>query len=340
MAATMPPPEPTRIEVMPDTYAAFGHPLTHPFDYVVWSIVLFSIILLVILRWSELRSWITDRLVPLIILGFGFGAGLLVTIYGGDIAFKLNLWRDAAGKVIDHTPDVSGPELLTNLLTISALIVSAGFAYLCLPVDRAEARMEAFTRRELYRDLQTESFSEWFLQAPEEKKVTPDCKILHAFLNPMRGVGGWLTTFGPEDGRAIFGEAWTKYSKFVDRHLDDGLVRVSCVGLGVAMMQGLICLFYRYFSVNDWIFHPVEFGTIITLTILDFSLAALFVSLVVGVHRGEREIRNRVINAVQNLTPELQALIRKKQRERIEAAQNEAKSLLNQSKTRTAKNTK
>lgn len=306
-------------------YHAFQNPLGQPYDFLVWLPPVLAILYVVGVQRRNFSSWLSNRVMPCLMVVFAFGMGLVVTGWGGGWLVALGAWRDANGALITHAPDVSAPDLLTNLLTLSALVASSGFAYLCLPTDRVEERMEAFTRRELSADLETANFQAWYEQAPKEKREIPAAVIIDTFLHPMRGVGGWHTRFTVEQGRNLFGDdTWDTFSKYVDQHIDDSWVRILCTAIGIGMIMGLACLFYRYVSVNDWIFHPIEFGVITLLTILDFETPALLVSLVAGVHRGELAIRKHIKNAVENIAPDVKEFTRRNQQERLAIAQKEA----------------
>jgi hypothetical protein len=265
---------------------------------VILGIVSFGVV--PALRYRDFGTWLGDRVAPVSIVVGCFFIGAVVAGGSGFVVDYFHLWRGEKGAVIE--PSISAADLLVNLLTISALTASAAFAYLCLPTDRMEMRLSSITRTVLLELLiELKQFDDWYDQAPSAEKMTPACKLINGLLSPRLAVGGWYTLSSSDfDTRT-----WRKLSKFVDSHLDDSWVRVSLFGLLVGMLMGFICLFFRYFGLHDFVFHPVEFGIVMSLLLLNVGIGSLLVSLAFGAHSGELDLRNEIKTSVQNLAPHI-----------------------------------
>lgn len=275
-----------------------------------------------LLRYKGFLVWLGDRIAPVSIVLGCFLVGVIVAQFSGEIVNYFHLWRGENNVVIK--PSISAADLLVNLLTISALTASAGFAYLCLPTDRMEMRLSSITKTVLLELLiEVKQFDDWYDQAPSAEKMTPACKLINGLLSPRLAIGGWDSLSSTDfDTRT-----WRKLSKFVDNHLDDSWVRLSLWGLLVGMLMGFICLFFRYFGLHDFIFHPVEFGVVITLLLLNLGIGSLLISLAFGAHRGEVDLRHEIKTSVQNLAPHINVYMTVRRNVEIEEVAVKARDL-------------
>ncbi len=280
------------------------HLASDPLTYTVWLIYIVTAVMVVLSRGSQLRPWFSARRVPIFtifgcyIIAFAATCGSLKLMS----AFGLNDNFPDGALVAGH---VSGSELLITLLAITTLTESAGFAYLCLPSDRAEVRLASMTKAALG-DALVEPFvyEDWYNQLHPTDK-TPLAKLLVGLMSPRDGLGGWYLLTQMDFDAAIGTDAWVRFSRYVDNHLDDSWVRLCMLSLAVAGAMGITCLFYRYFGVYQYPFHPTEFAVVILLLLLNCGAAAIMVSLAFGLHQGELRILAAIKRAVTEVSPRI-----------------------------------
>jgi hypothetical protein len=270
----------------------------------VWGIFVIAAAGLLISRAGQLSSWVSLRWVPLLSLLGSFFVSMLLSWASPALLSWLDIQQHFAEIASAHG-FVSGPELLITLLAISTLTESAGFAYLCLPSDRAEMRLAAITKSALLTAfIEPIVYEEWYRQLPEPDR-TPLRKLLIGLMSPRDGLGGWYILTPADFDEAIGKDMWVRFSRYVDTHLDDGWVRICMVALATGIVMGLACLFYRYFGQNAFTFHPTEFGIIFLLVLLNMNVGAIFVSLAFGLHQGELSIVSAIKRAVNEVRPQL-----------------------------------
>src|SRR5437899_1497168 len=117
---------------MPDhgSYSIFSDPL----GLTVWMWFAVCSAGICVVRFHNFRIWISQRWIPLTILGLCFLVGFLVSWISPRALYWLSL--DAQFKAQRPPDAVSGSDLIASLLMLTALTASAGFSYLCLPPDR------------------------------------------------------------------------------------------------------------------------------------------------------------------------------------------------------------
>jgi hypothetical protein len=230
----------------------------------------------------------------------------LISFFSPYLLSAIHLDAGLGSEGVSAGTRVSGPDLLITLLAISSLTESAAFAYLCLPRDRVEVRLASLTKSALIAvPIEPEIYQQWCRELPPAEK-TALVKLLLGLMSPRDGLGGW---FGltPDDFNAAMGEdMWDRFSRYVDNHFDNAWVRLCMMSLATAMTMGLMCLFYRYFGLYKLPFHPIEFGTIVLLLILNVTVALILVSLAFGYQHGEHKISARINYAVKEVTPHLE----------------------------------
>jgi hypothetical protein len=118
-------------------------------------------------------------------------------------------------------------------------------------------------------------------------------------LGPRDEMGGWYLLKVDDFHSSIGREAWTRFARYVDEHMDDAWVRLCLYALAGGISMGLLCLFLRYFGLMKEFFHPVEFGVIVLLVFLNFSIATFIVSVAFGVHEGEAAVREAILRVVR-----------------------------------------
>jgi hypothetical protein len=150
--------------------------------------------------------------------------------------------------------------------------------------------------------IEIESFIKWFEALPAIDK-TPKKKMLYGLLSPRPAMGGWFSLKESDFHNAIGKEAWDRFARYVDGHLDDAWIRVCIGSLGLGMGLGLLCLFARYFGINNVFFHPTEFGVIILLVCLEITFAYFIITLSMGLHAGESAVSEAITRAVIELKP-------------------------------------
>lgn len=289
---------------MPDkSFQLWSDPLT----YIVWVTFFSATAILFISRHSDFKIWLIQRRLPLNLLAVCYFFAFLVCWRSVPTLLWLGFPPESFQEVLHVQGMVSGPDLIVSFLMISALTVSAGFSYLCLPTDRAEMRLASMTKAALFAALiEPERYDKWYNSIGEAER-TPLRKLLKGLLYPRDGLGGWYL-LGPEDfDKAVGKNAWKRFARYVDGHLDDGWIRVCIYSLGTAMVMGMLCLFYRYFGFCRWIFHPTEFGVVTLLVLINFVVASLIVYLAFGAHLGETAIRDAIQLAVAEVQPAIQA---------------------------------
>jgi hypothetical protein len=260
--------------------------------------------LLIIWNRSPIGAWIVDRKRPICTLGTCYAFAAVVAFIGIP-AITIFGWAARFDEANHAFGTVSGPDLIVNLLTISALVAGAGFTFLCLPSDRYEMMLASSTKDDLFASgVEPESFDRWFKSLPESSK-TPVRKVISAFLTPRDGIGGWYRLRTPDFESALGLDVWQKFSRYVDGHLDDSWVRLCIFSLSQAMFMGMTCLFFRYFGFNKLVFHPAEFGVIALLLCLDFTVAYFIVSLALGAHVGLKKVREATARGIPELKLEI-----------------------------------
>jgi hypothetical protein len=89
--------------------------------------------------------------------------------------------------------------------------------------------------------------------------------------------------------------------------------------------MGFVCLFFRYFTLHDYVFQPVEFGIIVSLLLLNIGIGSLLVSFVFGGHRGEIDLRHEIKTSVKNLAPHISEYMTARRNKEIEEVAAKAK---------------
>jgi hypothetical protein len=282
---------------------------------------------------KDLPAWLSLRTTPLIILNFCFLISFFLSWVSPDLLSLTSLQNNFE---ILASPEgkVSGPDLLIALLAISALTESAGFAYLCLPSDRAEIRLASITKSILIAVLiEPQTYENWYHQLPEPEK-TAQRKVLLGLMSPRDGLGGWFG-IGPADFDAAMGkDMWDRLSRYFDNHQDDAWVRLCMLSLATGLVMGLACLFYRYFGANKFAFHPTEFGAIFLLLILNGTVAAILVSLALGYQRGEHIVFSRIKIAVNEVKPHIERWNKERLEQGLERLREELESPQNRPRGR------
>jgi hypothetical protein len=259
-------------------------------NYFVWAPFVVTTLIIFIARFFRnsppFGGWCWDRIKPILWLGGCFLIAFSAAIISDAIELGTKLpQQHGAGTV-------SGPDLIVNLLTISALTASAGFAYLCLPSDRAEMRVAAMTKDTLLSfGIEAESYAHWYEALPLPEK-TPARKLLYGLLSPRDVVGGWYLLKVEDFNEAVGADVWRRFARYADEHLDDAWVRMCLYCIAFAIGMGLLCLFWRYFGISQEFFNPVEFSVIVLLVCVNFVIAYLIISLAVGVHVSEAAVRD------------------------------------------------
>jgi hypothetical protein len=299
-------------------------------DTLGWSLILMTTLAIGIplaMRWRGFIGWFAERQRPLIGVAIGFIIALITSFFAGRVV--ASMWPGFAALDVSSTPaEVKGSDLIGILLGTSALIATAGITYLVLPTDRAELRLAAYTKMALLSQhrLELKEFEEWYEQSSLGIRRTPACRVIKGLLYPREGLGGWYSLTN-SDLEKFFGKDWVEFSKFVDSHLDDGWVRIMLGGLGLTMIQGVICLMVRYLGIEDILFHPVEFATILMLIWMNAFVGYGIVSLAFVGKVGESNLCSQIDNHVAQLEPEFANFFSTRRDQTITVAETKAEEL-------------
>jgi hypothetical protein len=272
----------------------------HLLEFIVWGpFAVLTLVLFLIrsVRGPSLRVWFLDHAKPLLVVSTCFAVAVLAEV----VSDRANL---AAILPQQHgSGAVAGPDLIVNLLTISALTISSGFAYLCLPSDRAEMRLAATTKDSLLSSgIEAESYIAWY-ETLEPSDQTPSSKLLFGLLSPRDAMGGWYLLKVEDFRDALGADAWNRFARYVDQHVDDSWIRLCLYAVAGGMSMGMLCLFSRYFGLTHTFFNPVEFGVIVLLVCLNVSVAYFIVSLAFDVHIVEAKVTAGIRRAVNDQKP-------------------------------------
>jgi hypothetical protein len=273
---------------------------------------------IILRRGTRLFSWISDRLYPLALCSGCFCVGLVVALLSEPF-FALVKPSLLFATASEPPAGVTGPDLVANLLSISALTISACLAFLCLPKDRVETRIASHVRVCLLNELiEEKDFWQFYNQLDNAMKATPACKAVRGFLQPRASVGGWYH-LTDADLSIIFGSGdWNHLRKFVDEHLDESWIRVLLGALSLGMMLGFICLGYRYLGLAKAHIVPAELGTILTLAGLNAVAGFTAAGLAIGGRAGEKTFQERIIVHVRELKPHIAAYQSQRRNEGLE----------------------
>jgi len=271
-------------------------------------------------KWGSLKRWIADRKLPLFLIVGCYFIGVVAAVFSEEFVIKWfpNLLESDPGPI----KIVSAPDLLSNLLTINALIGSAALAYLGLPVDRVEARLASITQQALLNSLiNQDDFEDWYRNATDAEKKSPCARLVKGFLTPRNAMGGWLSMSSEEMPLLLGKDVWNQLSKFVEGHLDDGWVRVGVAGMGLAITLGLTCLTFRYLGLQDASFHPVEFAVIVVMFLMNFAVGILLFHLSLGSAANSDKITQAIQHEVDNLRPMIEKHLTKRREQKLEQGQ-------------------
>lgn len=276
---------------------------------------------------SDFSTWVRENWQPLLIVVASYLVGVIAffatpAILAAAHASIVNaLAKDPPG-------GVSGSDIIANLLTISALTITACLGYLCLPIDRVELRIFSFVKMQLRNKVLMDAaeFLTWHDQLEKDIQERPACRSIKLLLEPLEGLGGWSYVTKAEELAKIFRAAWPKYGKYVGDHLDDKWIRVLVGGLAVGTGLGLVCLIERYLGLSTKHFDAGEFGLIAALTCLNVGTGWLLITLVTDLRTSERMVHEQVEDHIDQLAPEIKGYLKQRRNQHLQVMRSEVRS--------------